>query len=127
MRCSPSYLSGWPEGWGYERSAETVDEVSGTGRVRKNARVNAAAEAQANFVHASARERPTMSLMPRTASIGQRSRAARNTPPDSISTAMMPRAIASQGNSRAGFFTSRSLDAIGPVTYTGRRGDEASP
>jgi hypothetical protein len=57
--------------------ATQIAVVTGTGRVRRNARVNAAADAHANFAHASARFRPTMSLTPRIASIGQRSRAAR--------------------------------------------------
>jgi hypothetical protein len=51
--------------------------TDGIGRVRRNARVNAAADAHASFVHASARFSPTMSLMARISSIGQRSRTAR--------------------------------------------------
>src|SRR4051794_6150472 len=58
---------------------------SSIGRVRRKARVKAAAEAQAYLVQASARFSPTMSLMPRIASMRQRARAARYTPPDSIS------------------------------------------
>src|SRR5262245_49243179 len=50
---------------------------SSIGRVRRKARVKAAADAHAYLVHASVRFSPTMSLMPRIASIGHRSRAAR--------------------------------------------------
>src|SRR5262245_39161015 len=59
--------------------AGSVDESAAAsgpraiGRVRRNARVNAAAEAHAYLVQASVRFSPTMSLMPRIASIGQRS------------------------------------------------------
>ncbi|HEX8113864.1 MAG TPA: hypothetical protein VF516_39300 [Kofleriaceae bacterium] len=53
------------------------DFDTGTGRVRRNARANAAAVAHANFVQLSERLSPTMSLMPRIGNIGQRSRAAR--------------------------------------------------
>ena len=66
--------------------------LSWIGRVRRKARVKAAADAHAYLVQASARFSPTMSLMPRIASIGQRPRAARYTPPDSISIASRLRA-----------------------------------
>src|SRR4051812_1027595 len=101
---------------GYRGAAAPSETPTGTGCVRRNARANAAAEAQAYFVQASVRFRPTMSLMPRIASIGHRSCAARYTPPDSISTASRLRAVVIQGNSTVGSFTKRSLDAMGPDT-----------
>src|SRR5689334_832771 len=102
----------------YEASGEgampPLATDSATGRVRKKARVKAAAEAQAYFVQVSARRKPTMSLMPRMASIEQLFWAARNTPPDSISTARTWRAVVIQGNNALGSLISRSLEAIGP-------------
>jgi hypothetical protein len=53
-----------------------VDRGS-TGCVRKNAAVNAAADAHANLVQLSLRLRPTKSLIPRIGSIGHLSWAAR--------------------------------------------------
>src|SRR4051794_26988159 len=110
-----------------ESAAPLAAGLSSIGRVRRKARVKAAAEAQAYLVQASARFSPTMSLMPRIASIGQRSRAARYTPPDSISIARRLRAVWSQGISSSGSFTSRSLEAIGPAAYAGARAIVSGP
>ena len=59
----------WPWFWRRRRGYKG----SPAGRVRRNARVNAAADAHAYLVQASERLSPTMSLMPRIASIGHRS------------------------------------------------------